>query len=396
MMAVPAIAMPLGFGDALRACFRARGARVRFERACSEYFGACGAFAVSSGRAALWIALEALKKAFPKRDRVIVPAYACPSVGRAVMRAGLVGLCVDVQLADMNIDCDEVARFLDDRTLAVVALHMFGTPCDLGRLTRMCSAAGAALIEDLAQACGSTWEGRPAGSFGDMAFLSLGRSKNLRGYRGGVLLVNRGELAELVRREVEMLPPGVCLPPGALLKQLAISVLSWPLLWSMVRHIRFLRVGAEDPTFDPAPSLLPHWQAALGLTSLSRLEHYNARRRQLGMIMEEELAEAPGIQVQAKAPPRGSVYVRLATLLDRRGRERDAVQRALQAQGIDARAFYTNVIYRYDWWQAGSGQTPCPRAERVVESNLTLPIYYAMTAEEARGVAAALKKVIGV
>ncbi len=380
--------MPLTAADVLAAARARPSARQEFEEAIRAYHGSQAAFAVSSARAALWLALRTLKARFPDRKRVLLPAYTCPTVGRAVLAAGLEGLCVDVSPDDFNLDAEQVEAHLSENVLAVIAAHMFGTPCDLVRLAAACRRSGAFLIEDAAQACGARFAGQTVGSFGKMAVLSLGRSKNLRGAGGGVLLVNDLDLAEAVLVPLRELSVFVARPsPFAVAKQLAIAALSSPHAWNLAKRLPGLRIGAEDQTFDDAPSLLSPWQAALGSLALARLDEYNARRARLGQIIERELAVFPNIHVQAKPTPRQSAYVRLAVRLDVRRKERNAIERALQARGIDARAFYTRPMYEYDWWRGSPDQPPCPQAEALVATNLTLPLYHAMDDTDAARVA---------
>ena len=387
MRPVPAIPMPLGWGDLLWACAQGKGARERFEAACREYHGAKAAFALSSGRAALWVALRALRRVFPKRKKVILPAYTCPTVGRAVLAAGLEGLCVDVAIEDFNIDPEQVEKFVDDETVAVVAAHMFGTPCDVEALRRICDGSGVVLIEDVAQACGARYDERLVGTFGELSFLSLGRSKNLRGYKGGVLLVNSEELLDAVEAEVAGLPDEGWLS-GGVIKQAAISLFSYPSLWNLAKRMPFLKVGAEDQSFDEHPSRMASWQAGIGLVALRRVDEYNQRRSQIGQKIERMLREAEGLQVQAKIAPRESVYTRLATLLRDGGRERrDRLVEKLQEAGIDARAFYSRVMYRYPWWEEVKRQPKCSGAETVVEHNFVLPLYFGMDEKDAEIIA---------
>ena len=389
---VPAIAMPLNCGDVLRACGAGPEARDEFEEAVRDYHGSQAAFAVSSARAALWLGLEALKRLHPGRRRVLLPAYTCPTVGRAVMAAGLEGLCVDISLDDFNIDVDEVARHIDGRVLAVIAAHMFGTPCDMERLPQVCRQAGAALLEDCAQACGAKWGERKVGTFGELAVLSLGRSKNLRGAGGGVLLVNDSKVLEAAREQVTQLPGADPCGPTQIGRQLAINVLSQPYAWNVAKRIPWLRVGAEDQSFDERPSRLSAWQAALGSVALHRVDAYNEARRLAGQSMEQELAGIEGVDVQTKAPPRQSAYVRLATRVsaDRRA----ATVRALQQRGIDARAFYTQSMVDHEWWRTAREQSPCSTACRAVTDNLVLPIHHHTDQQSAREIAHALAEAI--
>ena len=304
MRPMPAVPMPLTLGDLWRACSRAN-ARRRLEEQVAEYHHAEAAFGVSSGRAALWLALRALRCTQPDRDRVILPAYTCPTVGRSVQEAGLQGLCADVSLDTFNIDATQVAKLADERVLAVIAPHMFGVPCDIAALLDICRARGAYLIEDCAQCVGGRWQGRRVGTFGDIGFLSLGRSKNLRGYAGGVVWTTRPDLVGPLREEFEQLPNA---PVGtkATLRQAAITVLSTPRLWAAVKRLPGLTIGAEDQSFDPHPSKLSDWQAGLGLTSLERLDEHNERRRELAGVLRDALADVEGIRCQtvpAEAEP---------------------------------------------------------------------------------------------
>jgi dTDP-4-amino-4,6-dideoxygalactose transaminase len=392
---IPAIPMPLGWSDVLAACLMGPGAAQAFEEACRQYHGAVKAFAVSSGRAALYVGLQALRRVRPERTRVLLPAYTCPTVGRAVMAAGLSGLCVDVSLDDFNLDVEQAEAAVDDTVLAVVVPHMFGTPAAVARLRQICQASRVTLIEDAAQACGARFDGRLVGTFGELAFLSLGRSKSLRGYRGGVLLVNDPDLVEVVEEEVARLSQGGWLRASGICRQLAISALSAPRMWQMAKKLPWLRVGAEDQEFDERPGRLAAWQAGLGLLALRRLEAYSAHRERMGRAMEQELAGATKVHLQANGPPRVSVYTRLALRLDCSGDERDGLVDALQAEGIDARAFYTRAMYQYDWWEEARHQAPCPNAERLVATNIALPVYWRTGEPEARVVAQALLTALG-
>jgi dTDP-4-amino-4,6-dideoxygalactose transaminase len=382
--------MPLSVAEVLAARHAGPSACAEFEEAICAYHGSQAAFAVSSARAALWLALRALKARHPDRTRVLLPAYTCPTVGRAVVAAGLEGLCLDVSARDFNLDAAEVEAHLSERVLAVIAAHMFGTPCDLARLLTACRQAGAVLLEDAAQACGARFAGQTVGSFGEMGVLSLGRSKNLRGAGGGVLLVNEPSLVGPVAALVGELSAAARPASSILTKQLAVSVLSAPHAWNLARRLPFLHVGAEDSSFDPEPFRLAPWQAALGTLALSRLEEYNARRAALGRTVERELAAVHGVHIQAKAPPQESAYVRLALRLDCGREERDAVEGSLLCRGIDARAFYTRPMPEYDWWPRSADQPPCPEAQRLIASNLALPLHYEMIEADAARVSAHL------
>ena len=377
MRPMPAVPMPLTLGDLWRACRRGRDARRRLEAAVAEYHHAEAAFGISSGRAALWLALRALRRTRPDRSRVIVPAWTCPTVGRSVQEAGLQGLCADVSLDTFNISPARVAELTDDSVLAVVTPHMFGVPCDAAALRDICQERGVYLIEDCAQCVGGRWQGQRVGTFGDVAFLSMGRSKNLRGYEGGVLWTNRADLVKPLREEFERLPDAPVATKHKL-RQAAITVLSTPRLWAAAKRLPGLKVGAEDQSFDPHPSKLADWQAGLGLASLERLEEFNEHRRELAAALRNALGDVAGIRCQTVPDEAEPTCLRFATLLSEdHADQRDALVTELQAMDIDARAFYARPMREYDWWRESDGQSPDDHAREVVRRNLVLPLPHA-------------------
>lgn len=395
MKPLPAVPMPLSLSDLRRACRDARGARQRLEEALAAFHGAEMAFGLSSGRAALWLALRALRRLGPERDRVIMPGYTCPTVGRSVMEAGLLGLCADISPGTLNLDPAPVAALIDERVLAVVAPHMFGVPCDLAVLRTICDQHGAWLIEDLAQCVGGRWQDRLVGTFGDVGFLSMGRSKNLRGYEGGVLWVNRAELAEPMRAAFEELPDA---QRGSAdrLRQAAITMLSAPRAWAVTKRLPGVRVGAEDQSVDPHPSKLADWQAGLGLISLGRLAEHNERRRQVAESLRSALADVAGVRCQAVPAEAEATHVRFATVLtDEAVPRRDELVARLQAANIDARAFYTQPMSDYDWFRIADGSHPCPNSRSAVAANLILPMHHAMDEADVERMVAAVAGGLG-
>ncbi len=376
MKPVPAVPMPLTLGDLRRAC-HIPDARRTLEEQIAEYHDAVAGFGISTARAALWVILRTLHRLRPDRDLVIIPAYTCPTVGRSVVEAGLRGLCVDVSLDTFNIDPVRVAEAISQRVLAVVAPHMFGMPCDLPALAEMCREHGAFLIEDCAQCVGGKWSDELVGTYGDVAFLSMGRSKNLRGYEGGLLWSRERDIAEALTEEFERLPDA---QSGATqkLKQAAITLLSHPWPWALAKRLPGLRVGVEDQSFDPHPSKLADWQAGLGLISLSRLEEYNERRRRSAAAMREALGEVEGLCCQSVPEEAEPTYLRFATrLTEGDAQRRDALVTRLQAANIDARAFYTRTMDAYEWIQCEVGATSGFAAARsIVTSNVVLPVLH--------------------
>ena len=177
-----------------------------FTRACNqriaEMTGAKAALLTHSCTAALEMA--ALLCDLAPGDEVIMPSFTFVSTANAVALRGAVPVFVDIDPHSLNIDPDAAARAVTPRTKAIFAVHYAGYPADMDRLAQVSRAHGLMLVEDAAQALGSTLNGRPAGSLGDMAAFSFHETKNIISGEGGALTLMRADLierAEIIREK---------------------------------------------------------------------------------------------------------------------------------------------------------------------------------------------------
>lgn len=154
------------------------------------------------------MALQGFARLHPSRREVILPAYICPSVPRAVLACGLRVRWVDVQ-DDLNLSASCVAQALRPDTLAVIVPHMFGCPAPVAEIEDLCRKSGVAMIDDAAQVAGIRINNRLLGTFGDVGVISFAQSKTIvTGVRGSgaALLVNRQEHLPGLREQVAQLP----------------------------------------------------------------------------------------------------------------------------------------------------------------------------------------------
>ena len=145
---------------------------------------------LSSGRAALWLILKTLSEFNPKKRKVIIPAYTCPAVASAVLKAGLQPVLCDVNLDDFGYSADDLERTFDEGVLAVIVVHLFGLPANIDQITPICRQHDVYLIEDAAQAFGNELPltGTKLGTIGDAGFFSFGRGKPLSAIHGGLVV----------------------------------------------------------------------------------------------------------------------------------------------------------------------------------------------------------------
>lgn len=163
---------------------------------------------VNYGHQAIQIALSMFKRERPNRSQVIVPAYICPSVIRAVTDCGLQVRSVDVQ-DDLNMSPADIQAALTVHTLAVIAPHMYGAAAQIAEIELICDAAQVFLIDDAAQVAGVRQDGRLLGCFGDVGVMSFAQSKTIvTGIKGsgGVLLINRARWAVEASQACAALP----------------------------------------------------------------------------------------------------------------------------------------------------------------------------------------------
>ena len=137
-------------------------------------------------------------------DEVIMPSFTFVSTANAVVLRGAMPVFIDIRPDTLNIDERLVEGAITPRTKAIIAVHYAGVPADMDPLVEIAKATGRGVVEDAAQALGSTYRGRKAGGLGDMSAFSFHETKNIVSGEGGALLVNGPqwiERAEIIREK---------------------------------------------------------------------------------------------------------------------------------------------------------------------------------------------------
>ena len=169
-----------------------------FTRMChdwlKQHLGVRHALLTHSCTAALEMA--ALLLELQPGDEIVMPSFTFVSTASAFALRGARPVFVDVRADTLNLDERAVEPALTDRTRAIVAVHYAGVPCDMDALASIAAHCRIPLVEDAAQALGSTYHGRPAGSLGDIAALSFHETKNVISGEGGALLLDADRFAE--------------------------------------------------------------------------------------------------------------------------------------------------------------------------------------------------------
>jgi perosamine synthetase len=170
----------------------------RFENQFAAYQGIKYAVAVCNGTMALHAALLAL--GIGPGDEVIVPTLTYIASVNAITYTGATPVFADSHANSWQVDPNDVKRCLSSRTRAIMAVHLYGHPCDMDDLMALIDKRRLYLIEDCAEAIGSEYDGRRVGNYGDVSCFSFFGNKTITTGEGGMVVTNSNAIADRVRR----------------------------------------------------------------------------------------------------------------------------------------------------------------------------------------------------
>ena len=288
----------------------------RFEDAFAAYHGPGElAIAVNSGTSAIHLALSAA--GIGSGDEVIVPALCFVAAATAIVQNDAVPIICDAEPGSLTLDADRVEALVTERTKAVLVVHFWGYPAELGRLRALCDRKGLVLIEDCAQGIGGRVDGRLVGTYGDFATFAFSVRKHVACGEGGMVLC-RNDAARERLRELSNYGKG----PG----------------WDDYISSGFNYRLAEFPSI-------------IGLDGLSRLDEEISARQYAGRYYAK-LVDASGMRTVPEPEWGDSVFFKCPILLPE-----DAVSRrleivsAISAENISCRIPH-RPLFRVEWLEA--------------------------------------------
>jgi dTDP-4-amino-4,6-dideoxygalactose transaminase len=327
-----------------------------FEQAFAAYQHAAHGVGVANGTDALEIALEAL--ALPPGSEVIVPANSFIASSEAVTRSGLKVVFADVDPASYTIDVADAAARITARTAGIIAVHLYGHPCDMDAVLGLARAHSLRVVEDCAQAHGAEYRGRRVGAIGDIGAFSFYPGKNLGAYGdAGAVVTNDAALATRCRM--------------------------------IANHGR---VAKYDHQFEGRNSRLDALQAAILQVKLGHLDRWLLRRRAVADRYRHGLAGIAGLTLPRQAADVAHAYHLFVVRTAARG----ALMGALEARGIQTGIHYPIALPKlaaYDYL----GQTDAPlRANQMDRELLSLPMGEHLSDDDVDAVIAGVKAFFGV
>ncbi|MCI1014755.1 MULTISPECIES: DegT/DnrJ/EryC1/StrS family aminotransferase [Herbaspirillum] len=186
-------------GEVLRSGWITSGPKVQaFEKALSEYLGGRIVRTFNSGTCTMEIALRIA--GIGPGDEVITTPISWVATANVILETGATPVFADIDPITRNIDLDRLEAAITPRTKAIIPVYLSGLPVDMDRLYAIAAKHKLRVVEDAAQALGSTWNGKRIGSFGDFVSFSLQANKNITSAEGGFLVLNNADEARLAEK----------------------------------------------------------------------------------------------------------------------------------------------------------------------------------------------------
>ena len=322
-----------------------------FEAAAAEYLGVRNVVAVSSCTSGLMLALQACGPHGP----VVLPSFTFSASAHVVHWAGGQPVFADIDGATLTLDPEDAAGRIQGAS-ALLATHLYGTPCAVERLQDVADAAGVPLVYDAAHALGSRRGGRPIGGFGTAEVFSLSPTKVVVAGEGGLVATDDDALAETVRIGRDYGNPGDY-------------------------NCRFPGLNAR----------MSELHAAVALASLDGLDERVAHRSALVERFRATTADVAGLSFPAVGAGDTSTFKDLTVRIEdeRFGLTSLELAAALRAEGIDSRRYYAPPVHRQDAYAAAPA-VELPVTDRVSGQVLSPPLWSHMTEGQIEGVADAL------
>lgn len=358
--------------DVMKSDYLTCGPKIReLEEKLCRVTGAKYAVVCSNGTAALHMA--ALAAGIKEGDEVITTPITFAASANCALYCGAVPVFADINEETYNIDPACVEALTNERTKAVVAVDFTGQSVELDRLLRHCRQNNLVLIEDGAHVIGTRYKGQCNGSIADMTTLSFHPVKTVTCGEGGAVLTNS---EEYYRKLLLYRAHGI------------------------TRDLQQMEHETDGPWYYEQIALgmnyrLTDMQAALLISQLDKLPMFSARRKEIVKAYNEAFSKLPQIIVQKEIPEsdttRHLYILRLNTKklsIDRR-----TFFEALGAENICCNVHYIPIYYFPYYEKLGYKKGLCPKAEKLYEEIISLPLYYAMSEKDVQDVIHAVTKI---
>nr|WP_314860410.1 DegT/DnrJ/EryC1/StrS aminotransferase family protein [uncultured Undibacterium sp.] len=347
--------------EVLRSGWLTSGPNVKaLEAQLSTYFGGRPVRTFNSGTCTMEIALRIA--GIGAGDEVITTPNSWVATTNVIIEVGATPVFVDIDPKTHNIDLNKVEAAITSRTKGIIPVHMCGLPCDMDQLYAIAKKHNLRVVEDAAQAIGSTWKGQRIGAFGDFASFSFQVNKNVMTAEGGCLVLNNEDEAKLAEK---------------------------------YRLQGVTRSGLDGIDVDVLGGKynMTDISAVIGLGQMKRLEEFNAKRKALAHHYFTSFGTDFEVQTSAELPVAdftNSNWHMFHIVLPERVNRAEFMQKMLDlgiGLGYHYRAIHLFTLYR----ERGFTDGMFPISERVGKQIVTLPLFPSMSESDVERVVSAVK-----
>jgi len=331
----------------------ADGPRVRsFESAFADVSDRSHGIATSNGTTALHAALSGLE--LGRSDTVLTTPFSFIATANAIRLCGATPVFADIDPDTFNLDPAAVRRTIESRdgdVDAIIAVHLYGLPAPMDELGAIAEEYDLDVVEDAAQAHGSTYDGRPVGSLGDVACFSFYPTKNMTTGEGGMVVTDDDSVADRIRR--------------------------------FINHGRDDRYDHVEVGHNFRMTSLG---AAVGQAQLEKLPDFVSIRRRNAGQYDDALADHPSITAPSEPPAARHSYHQYTV----RCEDRSALRAELEDAGIDTGVYYPTPIHEQPAYEGIDASLPV--AERVADDVLSIPVHPSLKQRDVDRIADRLRR----
>jgi len=327
----------------------------KLEDSFASYCGVKYGISVTSGTAALHITVAALK--IGKGDEVIIPDFTMIAPALAASYEGAKPVFVDAEPKTWTIDVQKIEEKITEKTKAIIPVHIYGHPCDMDPIMEIAEKHNLYVIEDAAEAHGALYNGKKAGSFGNISAFSLYTNKVITTGEGGIVVTDDKDLADRAK---------------------------WLRNFCFDKERRYFHeeIGFKYP--------LTNIQAAIGVAQLEYIEEIIKRKIEIAHTYNKLLENIPGIVLPHEAKNVRNIYWMYGILIeDGFGVSRDKVKELLYKKGIDARFFFTGLHKQPPFKTDGN----FPVSENLERKGMYIPCSPSLSQEKLEFIAKSIKEI---
>jgi len=332
----------------------------KFESKFASYVGRKHGIAVSSGTAALQVAVDALK--LKKGDEVILPAFTIISCILPLVRAGVVPILIDSDLKTWNMDVADVQKKITKKTKAIIVPHIYGLPVEMTPVIRIAKKFKLKIIEDAAEVLGLEYNKKKCGSFGDISIFSFYANKHITTGEGGMIVTNNKKIEEDCRG---------------------------------LRNICFntkRRFSHEQLGWN---FRMTNFQAAIGLAQLEEIKRKIKKKRSIGNFYNEKFKSYKNITLPlAKTPYAENIYWVYGIIVKKKKNLKKITDK-LKREGVETRPFFwplnrQPILNKLGYFK----NLKMPKAEYLAERGFYIPSGLSLTKIQQKYVVEVFKNII--